>query len=310
MLNKKDLSKIGIGTWGIGGFAERNPENDDQKQVECLKYAFYKGLNNVELNMWIAGGYGVNLVSEAYKDSKLKRNDIFLKQGFYRFSAKTLDEGYKEIETVLKLFNTDILDTFELGLPNIHFYGYKESLNFMKMLLNNNMARFVSLANSDLETLKLYHNEFGDKLFSSEVGFNFEIRENEDFGIMKYAEDNDILNIIFQPLRRNRTAIRNYPLLVELSKKYNKTQNQIIINWLVGKKLLPLIKTESIEHIDENLAALDFKIEEADFDALNNFRINGWETPKIDWYGTGDGVKIDQLSNVFDEEYDKQSAIK
>ncbi len=309
MLNKKELSKIGIGTWGIGGFAERNPQNDDQKQFDCLKYSFDKGLNIVELNMWIAGGYAVKLVSEAYKESKLKRDDIFLKQGFYRFSAKTLDEGYKEIETVLKLFNTDILDTFELGLPNIHFYGYKESLNFMKMLLKNNVARFVSLANSDLETLKLYHNEFGNKLFSSEVGFNFEIRENEDFGIMKYAEDNDILNIIFQPLRRNRTAIRNYPLLVELSKKYNKTQNQIIINWLVGKKLLPLIKTESIEHIDENLAALDFKIEEADFVALNNFRINGWVTPKIDWYGTGDGVKIDQLSNVFDEEYEKQKVI-
>ena len=32
----------------------------------------------------------------------------------------------------------------------------------------------------------------------------------------------------YQPLRRNRTANRNYPLLIELSNKYNKTQNQIL----------------------------------------------------------------------------------
>jgi diketogulonate reductase-like aldo/keto reductase len=301
MLNKKDLSKIGIGTWGIGGFAERNPENDDRKHIDCLKYAIKKGLNIVELNMWLAGGHGTKLVSEAYKESKIKRDKVFLKQGIYRFSAKTLNEGYTEIESVLKLFNTDTLDTFELGLPNINFYGFKESIKFMKMLLENKITRFVSLANSDLETLKNFHSEFGDKLFSSEVGFNFEIRENEDYGIMKYAEDNNILNIIFQPLRRNRTAIRNYPLLVELSKKYNKTQNQIIINWIIGRNLLPLIKTDSIEHLDENLAALGFKVEKNDLEKLNEYRVNGWKTPKIDWHGTGDGTKIDQLSNVFNE---------
>lgn len=310
MLNKKDLSKIGIGTWGIGGFAERNPQNDDQKQIEATVHALEKGVNIVELNMWNSEGHGCRLISEAYNQAEIKREDIFLKQGCYRFSAKTLDDVSREIETVFKLFDTGILDSFELGLPNMYYYGFDESMNFMKMLLKQKMTRYVSVANADLETLNKYHSEFGDKLFSSEVGFNFEIRENEDYGIIKYANDNDILNIVFQPLRRNRTLVRNYPLLVELSKKYSKTQNQIIINWLVSKNLLPLIKTDSIEHLDENLAALDFKIDKTDLVRLNEHRVHGWKTPKIDWYGTGDGVKIDQLSNVFDEEYDKQRTTK
>ena len=33
MLDPKNIFPIGIGTWGIGGFAEKNPQNDDEKQV-------------------------------------------------------------------------------------------------------------------------------------------------------------------------------------------------------------------------------------------------------------------------------------
>lgn len=36
MLNKNQLSKIGIGTWGIGGLMEADPKNDESKRVNSL----------------------------------------------------------------------------------------------------------------------------------------------------------------------------------------------------------------------------------------------------------------------------------
>ncbi len=38
MIDKKDLFPIGIGTWGIGGYVERDPDNNDEKQVDALRY--------------------------------------------------------------------------------------------------------------------------------------------------------------------------------------------------------------------------------------------------------------------------------
>ena len=99
---------------------------------------------------------------------------------------------------------------------------------------------------------------------------------------------------------RNRTAKRNYDVLVKLAQKYNKTQNQIIINWIVKEKnILPLIKSTDIKRIEENISALDFTMEAQDYKKLNEFRNTDFDNVEIDWYCKG-GVTIDQLANQFE----------
>jgi len=83
MVNKKDLSKIGIGTWGIGGFADINPDNNDEKQIEALKYMLDSGFNFVEVNLWYSKGKSVELLAEALRRSNKKREDIFICQAVY-----------------------------------------------------------------------------------------------------------------------------------------------------------------------------------------------------------------------------------
>jgi diketogulonate reductase-like aldo/keto reductase len=77
---------------------------------------------------------------------------------------------------------------------------------------------------------------------------------------------------------------------------------------LISKGYLPLTKSESIAHIDEHLKALDIPLSENDRAALDAFTPPGYTSPKIDWEKTGDGISIDQLSNVFDDDYNKQQA--
>lgn len=305
MINRKDLSNFGIGTWGIGGFAERNPDNDDGKQIDALVYMLNHGINFIELNLWTAEGHCAYLVAEAIRKSKVSRNDLFLTQTIYSHSANTIKDAEKEVISFKELFETDYIDVMQFGGKNFNLYGYDESIQFLEKYLSNNTARYVGVMNSELDFIKKFHKHFVDELFSFEVGFNFEIRESEELGLIDYTKKNGILNVIYQPLRRNRTANHNYPLLVELSKKYNKTQNQILLNWIVSKELFPITKSETIKHIDEHLAAFNFTIDAEDVDKLNSWRHPKWKTPKIDWDHSGEGVTIDQLSNVFDEEISK-----
>lgn len=306
MLNKNQLSKIGIGTWGIGGFDKRNPENNDVRQIEALAYAFSKGFNFFETAFWYSEGWAAKLTAQALKKSGKKREEIFISQAIYPYRVANLAQAKKEVEDFEKLFETEYMDTMVFPMGGVLKFSEEASIRFFQDMLHQKKTRFVSITNVDLAMLKRFHKTFGDRLFLHELTLSFEIRANEDLGIIQYARDNGILNVIFQPLRRNRTANHNWELLRDLSNKYHKTQNQIIINWLVSRGFLPLIKSENKDHIDENLSALDFKMEDSDIERLNTYRVPGYKTSKIDWTGSGDGVPIFMLPNTFDEEYEKQ----
>lgn len=310
MIQKNDLSKIGIGTWGIGGFAERNPDNDDQKQINAMVHMLKNGMNYIELNIWTSQGHSVEIASQAVKKSDISRDKLFLSQAIYYYTAPDLESSKKELETMLKSFDTDYMDSVSLSGAAISAIGKNQVYAWYKELLASNKVRYINLNNPSFEELKEAKKFFGDKLFSIEIGFNFEIRENQDNGIIKFANENNVLCVIYQPLRRNRTANRNWPLLVELSKKYQKSQNQILLNWISSLGLLPLTKSETISHVDEHLEATKFTLDAQDITKLDEFVPPNYKKPQVYWGPKGDGVRIDQLSNVFDDDYDKQQGGK
>lgn len=296
---------MGIGTWGLGGFMEQNPDNNDQEQIDSLTYTINKGVNYMETVYMYAQGKSVYLLAKSIKKSGISRDKLFITLSIYPSDAKTITDVRLRVEDFLRDVNIGYVDNIQLPMNLLKELDLEEISVVIKDLLNEGKVRFTSITNSDLEFLKKYHSIFGDKLFAHEVVYNFEIRENEKLGITKYADENGILNIVYQPLRRNRTAGRNWELLVELAEKYGKTQNQIVLNWIVSKGFLPLVKSTNKKHIDENLDSFNFVIEKEDIERLNNFQIPGYETPKIDWNDNGDGIKIDQLPNRFDDIYPK-----
>lgn len=304
MIDVKNLSKIGIGTWGVGGFAEKDSENDE-RQINALAYQFNKGINFIEVNNWYAEGHSMEVVKKAIDKSSVSREDLFLVYSIYGYALNDLSDVEKDIERFLELFKTGYIDSIEFLQKDFNKFGSDRLIELIKKYLNNKTARYFSLANASLDFTKQLHKVFGDKLFSHETHYSFEIREGKKLGILDYGLENNIRSVIFQPLRRNNTAKRNWPLLVELAEKYNKTQNQIILNWLTSKELLPIIKSDNVNHIDENLASLDFKMENDDIRALDNFRVKNYKEVDLDWFGDRNSEldTISRLPNTFDEKY-------
>ena len=111
MLDIKKLSKIGIGTWGIGGLMERDNSIDVGKQIDALAYMFGRGMNFVEANMWYSQGYSVEILARALKKSGKKREDIFICQAIYLKEGKTLEQSKDEVRKIMDLFSTEYVDT-------------------------------------------------------------------------------------------------------------------------------------------------------------------------------------------------------
>lgn len=305
MLDKNNISKIGMGSWGLGGFALYDKSVDINIQIDSIIYILNNGVNFIGINNWYSEGKAVEIVSKAIIESGIKREDLFIVLSSYTYTIKSLEDSRRDLLIVLDKLSTDYIDSFHLDYDFYRLFGESQCLELNGKLLDENKIKNVSMCNAPFEATRKIANKYKSKYFGEEVGFNFEIRENYDLGSVPFNEEIGAKNIINQPLRRNRTAKRNWPLLVDLSKKYGATQNQIILAWMIShKSYLPIIKSTTKEHIDENLGALDLVLEEDDIKKIDEFRPPNYISPKIDWDKTGDGVRIDQLSNVFDENYD------
>lgn len=308
-LDPAQIFPLGIGTWGIGGLVERDNSIDEGKQTDALAYMFSNGMNFAEANMWYSQGYSAEILARGLARSNQKRESIFICQAIYLKENKDLKSSIKELDQVLELFGSDYIDSLQFSAGSFDIASFAEITEWIDLLLSKKKIRYTSITNEDLGLLKKYHQKYNDHLFSHEVAYNFEARVNEELGIIPYATEHNIKTVVYQPLRRNRTAQRNWSPLVHLASQYKKTQNQIILSWIHSKGYLALTKSETIAHIDEHLEAMQFEMKPEDLELLNSFHIPGYRHPEIDWHKTGAGVSIDQLSNIFDEEYDRQQSI-
>ena len=64
------------------------------------------------------------------------------------------------------------------------------------------------------------------------------------------------------------------PLLKRLERKYNKTFVQIILRWHVQNGVIPLVRSMSRKHQQENIDIFDFELSDEDMKAIDGININ------------------------------------
>lgn len=288
MIKKEELFNIGIGTWKID---YENFNND----IDALVHSYNKGQNYLSLYMLYNNGEVVRQM-KAFVD-KVDRNKLFINVNLEP-TIENIDDVEKQLDEYLNILNIGYVDSLQIHGYFVSKIPLVEVYKEIKKLVDIGKVRYIGISNVNLEQLMEVNKEVKIDFF--EGVYNLECKIYEDNKVLEYCKENNIQFICYQALRRNRTAMRNYDVLVELAEKYNKTQNQIIINWIVKEKnILPLIKCTNIERIEENLSAIEFVMENEDYKKLNEFRNKDFDSVEIDWYCKG-GVTIDQLANQFE----------
>lgn len=288
MIAKDQIFPIGIGSWKID---YENFQND----LEALLYSIQNGQNYISLYMLYNDGKVVKEIRKLL--DKVDRDKLFINVNLEPTIASITDIE-KQLNQYLEILNLEYVDSLELHRPDYSNLPLVEVYQEIARLVSIGKVRHIGISNASLEQLQEVNRIVPIDFF--EGVYNLECKFYENNGVLEYCKQNNILFMPYQALRRNRTAKRNYPILVELSKKYQKTQNQILINWIVKEKnLYPIIKSTNVERIKENLTALDFTMEKEDYQKLNDFRSKEFEEVQIDFLGSG-GITIDQLANQFE----------
>ncbi len=287
MLALNQINPIGIGTYQL------DLENKD-KTLQSLFHSVNKGQNFMSTSLLYDNYNVVNFLYSFFQ--QVKKDNIFLTCHLEPYIEKKEDVE-KQLDEYLKRMNIDYVDALQVHTSYASKLPLLDTYEEIDKLVKKGKVRYISASNTSFDELQQIQKYF--KLYSFEGVYNLECKYYENIGLIDFCKENNIKFVCYQALRRNNIAKMNYPFLIEMSNKYNKTQNQILLNWLIKEKQLnTIIKANTIDNIDSNLDSLNFTIENTDIKTLNNFQDERFNNIEIDWKNQG-GITIDKLASQF-----------
>ncbi len=279
ILHKKDYyQKICLGTWLMGGAIVPNPDNDDKKDIDAIRYAISKGISHIDTSESYAGGKSESLIGEAIKPFSRDKYFIATKVREYNLSY---DAVISSCEKSLKRLGISYIDLYYIHKQN-PLIPIEETSKALNKLLEIGHIKHVGLSNVGIETIKKYSKLLNSPVYAVQNQYNLVCRESQRKGVINYCKKNKIQFVAWRPIVLSYPGVIDpyyhtgtYKLLDELAKKYNKTNTQIAVKWLLQQEGVYIVfKSSKKEHIDEILDVENFELSDTDWKNLDkNFPV-------------------------------------
>ena len=237
--NGLKIPSIGFGTYKLG---------DDEQVINAVNYALTVGYRHIDT----AAFYGnEEAIGKVLKESNVKREDIFL-------AAKLWNDchGY---EKAMKAFNDSIkkLGVEYLDLYYIHWPTElnSETWRALEDLYYEGKVKAIGVCNFKIGHLEDLKKTARIMPMINQIEIHPGCTQKE---MVKYCQGNNIQLVAWGPIMRGRVLTE--PLMIDLSKKYNKTIPQITLRWHIQNDIIPIPKSSNEDRIKENFNIFDFEI--------------------------------------------------
>ncbi len=272
-MSDKELSKIGLGTWKMGGEINANPNNDDNKDIEAILYAINNGINHIDTSESYADGKSEEIIGEALK--KIKREDVFISTKVREWNL-AYNNIIKSCHDSLRRLQVDYIDLYYIHKqnPNVSIKEICKGLNY---LLDEGVIHYVGLSNVGIQTIKKYNKYLKQKVFAVQNQYNLVCRESQKKKVIDYCRKNNIKFISWRPIMLSYPGAKEpfyptgtFPILDNIARKYNKSNIQIAVKWLTQQSNIYIVfKSNNISHIKEILNTENFELTKDDWEILN-----------------------------------------
>jgi aryl-alcohol dehydrogenase-like predicted oxidoreductase len=249
---KLRLGDVAVNRIGLGMNRLRNTD----KNVAFVREAIAAGVGQVDSAHSYTGGESEAAIGAAL--SPIPGGCVVATKGGW--SSGRPEVVRAEIEESLRRLRTDSIPLYYLHRPDAET-PLGQSLAAIKEYRDDGKIRHVGLSNVGIDQI-----ESGREvvpIVAVQDHYNLSERRHED--VVDYCAAEGIVFVPYFPLRGDGGRA-----LSEIARRHGATPTQITLAWLLRRSptMLPIPGTLSLEHVKENLAALEIELTEAEFQAL------------------------------------------
>ncbi|MDG1642781.1 aldo/keto reductase [Klebsiella huaxiensis] len=264
---------IGQGTWYMG-------ENQalHAQEVAALRAGIDLGLTVIDTAEMYADGGAEEVVSEAIRG---QRERVVLVSKVYPWNA-----GGRKIasacEASLRRLNTDYLDLYLLHWRGD--YSLQETIEGMEALVAQGKIRRWGVSNLDYDDMQqLWQADGGDQCATNQVLYHLASRGIE-YDLLPWCQQQQLPVMAYCPLAqagRLRNGLLNHTVVKNIAEARGVTAAQVLLAWVVSHQgVLAIPKAASIEHVEQNAAALEIVLSAEELALLDKaYPAPGRKTP-------------------------------
>ncbi len=269
------MPRLGLGTLRLAGFNGYGPPPNRARAREVLMRAVELGVRLIDT----ADAYGPDVVEELIADSLRPYPDdlvIATKGGQTRPSRLTWrpdgDPAHlrRACEASLRRLVLERIDlyqlhTFDSAVP------FEETVGALAALRDEGKIRHVGLSNVPVEQLR--RAQAIVPIVSVQNRLNLVDREDS---VVDYCADHGIAYLCWFPLGRG-DLVRPNRRIEAVARKHEATIAQVALAWLLARSVvtLPIPGTASPAHVEENMQALELRLDADDLESLEGVELEG-----------------------------------
>ncbi len=243
LLNGIDIPRIGFGTYKLKG---------ENETIDTIKYALKVGYRFIDT----ASFYGnEEWIGKAIKESKIKREDIFLATKVWN-DSHGYDKAIDSFEKSMKKLDIDYLDLLLVHWPT---KLNKETWRAFESLYELGKVRAIGVCNFKIGHLEELRKTAKIMPMVNQIEVHPCFSQKE---IVNYCNNYKIQVIGWSPIMKGQ--LLEVPLMIDLAEKYNKTIAQIALRWHIQKGIIPIPKSSHCGRIADNIDIFNFELSEED----------------------------------------------
>jgi diketogulonate reductase-like aldo/keto reductase len=253
----QDMPVLGMGTWRMGESKKQQPS-----EVEALRYGLEHGFSLIDTAEMYGEGGAEEVIAEAIASH---RSHVFLVSKVYPHNASRKGT-IAACERSLKRLKTDYLDRYLL-----HWRGsvpLAETLAAFQELQQAGKIRSYGVIIFDVEDMQeAWQLSGGQAIATNQVLYNL-MRRGAEWGLLPWCRQHQVPIMAYSPIEQGR--LLQQPVLKAIAEQRGVSTAQVAIAWLLHQPdVIVIPKASRIDHIDENLAALNLTLTPAELDALD-----------------------------------------
>lgn len=246
-IGETEVARVGLGT-------NRLQHTDDH--AAFIRAAVDAGIRHIDTAHVYAGGQSEAAIGAALASGRPDELVVATKGGYHDSRPQTIA---REIEESLQRLRTDRIDLYYLH--KVHdAASIEDSLG--AIVRERERGRISHIGVSNVNAAQLRRALAVTEIAAAQNHYNLAHREHDD--VLDLCAAEGIAFVPYFPLRDVTPAAR------EIAARHGATPPQVALAWLLHRSptTLPIPGTLSIEHVRENLAALEVELDEDDLAVL------------------------------------------